>query len=187
MTVSKSSTLFVQKLGVVVGFTCLALLVGGLYGIINDEFTYTLSQEYYTKFKFYQFRLAFDGNEAILPHPRLAVAQVGFMATWWMGMLIGLILSLVGLSLPNAKTMFVTLAKTLVLVLSITFILALAGLCYGWWHLSQTGVTWWLPHNLINTKAFIAVGSMHNFSYLGGIAGLLCGIAYLLYTKRRKF
>ncbi len=32
-----------------------APLLGGIYGILHDQLTYTLSEEYYTKFKFIQF------------------------------------------------------------------------------------------------------------------------------------
>jgi ABC-type antimicrobial peptide transport system permease subunit len=75
----------------------LAPLIGGIYGILHDQFTYTISPEYYTKFKFYQFGLAYTGNEAIFPNPRVQVCIVGFRATWWMGLPIGIILGITGL------------------------------------------------------------------------------------------
>ena len=84
----------------------LAPLIGGLYGILHDQLTYTISPEYYTKFKFYQFGLMDIGNEAIFPNTRIEVSAVGFMATWWMGLPIGLILGLVGLVHKDNKQMF---------------------------------------------------------------------------------
>lgn len=81
-------------------------IIGGLYGIIHDQLTYTISPEYYTKFKFYQFGLMDIGNEAIFPNPRLEVSAVGFMATWWMGLPIGLILGLVGLTIKDNNNFF---------------------------------------------------------------------------------
>jgi hypothetical protein len=75
----------------------LSPLIAGLYGSIHDQLTYTISPEYYTKFKFYQFGLYDIGNEAHLPHPRTAVAVVGFLATWWMGLPIGAVLGAVGM------------------------------------------------------------------------------------------
>jgi hypothetical protein len=33
------------------------MLVAGLFGIIHDEISYSVSNEYFTKFKFIQFRL----------------------------------------------------------------------------------------------------------------------------------
>ncbi len=160
-------------------------LIGGLYGIIHDQLTYTISPEYYTKFKFYQFGLMDIGNEAIFPNPRLEVSAVGFMATWWMGLPIGLILGLVGLTIKDNKQMFRITLKAFVLTTIVAFITGLIGLAYGKFVLAETGVSWWLPENLINKKNFIAVGSMHNFSYIGGLTGLIAGIIYIIRQRKK--
>ena len=160
-------------------------LIGGLYGIIHDQLTYTISPEYYTKFKFYQFGLMDIGNEAIFLNPRLEVSAVGFMATWWMGLPIGLILGLVGLTIKDNKQMFRITLKAFVLTTIVAFITGLIGLAYGKFVLADTGVSWWLPENLINKKNFIAVGSMHNFSYIGGLTGLIAGIIYIIRQRKK--
>ncbi len=41
-----------------------AILLSGLYGIIHDQISYTVSPEYFTKFKFQQFGIA--GDESCL-------------------------------------------------------------------------------------------------------------------------
>ena len=61
----------------------LAPLIGGIYGILNDQLTYTISPEYYTQFKFYQFGLIDFVNDT---NPRIGVSVVGFLATWWVGL-----------------------------------------------------------------------------------------------------
>ncbi len=162
----------------------LAPIIGGLYGILHDQLTYTISPEYYTKFKFYQFGLMDMGNEAIFPNPRFEVSIVGFMATWWMGLPIGLILGLVGLVHNNNKQMFKVTMKAILITMIVAFVTGLIGLAVGKLYLAEKGVDWWLPENLIDTKNFISVGSMHNFSYLGGLFGLVAGIIYSL--KKRK-
>lgn len=161
----------------------IAPLIGGLYGILHDQLTYTISPEYYTKFKFYQFGLMDMGNEAIFPNPRIEVSTVGFMATWWMGLPIGLILGLVGLVHKDSNQMFRATMKAIIITVIVAFATGLAGLAYGKLHLADTGVNWWLPDNLIDTKNFIAVGSMHNFSYFGGLTGLIAGIIYSVRQK----
>ncbi len=163
----------------------LAPLIGGFYGIIHDQLTYTISPEYYTKFKFYQFGLIDIGNEAVFPNPRIDVSIVGFMATWWMGLPIGLILSLFALSHKDNKQMFIITLKAIILTIVVAFFTGLIGLVFGKLYLANTGVNWSLPENLIDTKNFIAVGSMHNFSYLGGLIGLIVGIIYILKQKRK--
>ena len=40
----------------------IAALTGGIYGAIHDQLTYTISPEYYTKFKFIQFELGCKDN-----------------------------------------------------------------------------------------------------------------------------
>lgn len=163
----------------------LAPLIGGIYGIIHDQITYSISPEYYTKFKFYQFGLMDLGNEAIFPNPRIEVSAVGFMATWWMGLPIGLILGLVGLVHKDSKQMFHVTLKAIIVTVIVAFATGLIGLVYGKLYLADTGVNWWLPDNLIDTKNFIAVGSMHNFSYLGGLTGLIAGCIYSVRQKRK--
>ncbi|HTD97959.1 MAG TPA: hypothetical protein VK668_01680 [Mucilaginibacter sp.] len=159
-------------------------LIAGLYGIIHDQFTYTISHEYFTKFKFYQFGLVDTDKEAILPNPRIAVAAVGFMATWWTGIIIGIGHGLTGLIQRNASAMLNVVVKATLITLIITALSGLIGLCYGKFYLAYTDVNWWFPDNLIDKKAFIAVGSMHNFSYLGGLVGLIAGMGYQIFKAR---
>ena len=161
----------------------LAPFIGGLYGVIHDQLTYSISHEYYTKFKFYQFGLIDIGDEAIFDSPRMEVAIVGFLATWWMGIPIGIVLGLVGLFHTNSKTMLTVTLKAFLVTIIIAFLTGLIGLAYGKLYLANTGVDWWLPKNLIDTKNFIAVGSMHNFSYFGGLTGLIAGIIYSVRQK----
>lgn len=174
-----------KKLLILLLIIAIAPLLGGIYGILHDQLTYTISPEYYTKFKFYQFGLMDLGNEAIFPNPRVEVSVVGFMATWWMGLPIGLILGLVGLIHKESKQMFRVTMKAIILTVIVAFITGLFGLAYGKFYLAEKGVGWWMPNNLIDTKNFITVGSMHNFSYLGGLIGLIAGIIYSIKQKNK--
>jgi hypothetical protein len=177
-----------KKLVLLILIVILCPVLAGVYGILHDQFTYTISAEYYTKFKFYQFGLAEDvkGGEAIFQSPRLAVAAVGFMATWWTGILIGLGIGTTGLFQADAKTMFKSSIKAVVIAMALAAITGLIGLAYGGFYLANTKVDWWLPDNLIDKKSFIMVGSMHNFSYIGAVIGLLGGIVYQIITARRN-
>lgn len=176
-----------KKLLILILIILIASLIGGVYGILHDQLTYTISPEYYTKFKFYQFGLMDLGNEAIFPNPRIEVSAVGFMATWWMGIPIGLILGLVGMIHKVNKQMLVVTLKAIVITVIVAFITGLIGLAYGKFYLANTEVNWWMPENLIDKKSFIMVGSMHNFSYLGGLFGLIVGIIYSVIQKKKIF
>lgn len=161
----------------------IAPIIGGFYGILHDQFTYSVSPEYYTKFKFYQFGLMKEGKEAIFPNPRIQISIVGWRATWWMGVPIGIILGLAALYQKNGKHMLAITAKAFAVTLIIAFACGLYGLFYGKYSLAKTGVNWWLPDNLVDQENFIAVGAMHNFSYEGGVLGLLVAVLFSIWKK----
>lgn len=172
-------------------FTLLTIILGGclvagLYGILHDQLTYTISPEYYTKFKFHQFGLMYDGNEAIVEYPRIFVSIVGFLATWWVGIPIALVLGLFSLH-SHRRFMLEISFKGFIVVILISFLSGLYGLYQGFSYLSQlpreTFHRWFIPHDLVDFESFIAVGSMHNESYVGGFVGLFGGIAYIGWRK----
>src|SRR4051794_4538818 len=59
-------------------------MIAGCYGILHDQLTYSISEEYFTKLKFQQFHYADFG----FPR-RVYVAEIGFLATWWVGLFAG--------------------------------------------------------------------------------------------------
>jgi hypothetical protein len=162
-----------------------AIVIASIYGVAHDQVTYSISPEYYTKFKFIQFDLADSAAAQHMTQPRSAVVMVGVMATWWMGLYIGLILALFALAFRNAERMFQSALQAVALVVVIAILFAVIGGLYGHYVLAVKGVDWWLPENLTDKQAFITVGSVHNFSYLGGGIGLLAGIIFLLIKNAR--
>lgn len=162
----------------------ISIALAGLFGILHDQITYSISQEYYTKFKFYQFGFTDNKVEAIFPNPRVIVSKVGFMATWWVGKWIGIILGLTGLIFIDHKKMFSAILNALTITFVTTIVLSFAGFFYGKYQLAIRGVNWSLPDNLIEKKRFIIVGSIHNFSYLGGALGLVIGAVYLIWKNK---
>ncbi|MBB4807884.1 MFS family permease [Chryseobacterium defluvii] len=152
-------------------------LFAGAYGIFHDQITYTISPEYYTKFKFIQF-----GIDEEYFSTRVKVAIVGFLATWWFGMFLGVILGIFGLRHQNWRAMFKTSLQSILIAILIAFVVGIIGLLYGWFILSGQPKSefshWYIPDHIVDFKSFISVGSMHNFSYLGGVIGLIFGIIY---------
>ncbi|WP_306641585.1 hypothetical protein [Sanyastnella coralliicola] len=181
----------IRKVLVFTGILILAPVIAALYGVVHDQITYSISNEYYTKFKFIQFRMMEMGMgenigteerpEIILKNPRLGAAYVGAMATWWVGVIIGAILAMVGLLHKNHRNMWKTTLQALVLTMVIALVTGLIGLGVGSTYEASPG--WFIPDYLEHPQRFIMVGSMHNFSYLGGGVGLLAGMFFSL--KRR--
>jgi len=69
-----------------------AALIAGGFGILRDQLTYTISPEYFTRMKFAQFHSADFG----FPN-RVFVAEIGFLATWWVGLIGGWFLARVAI------------------------------------------------------------------------------------------
>jgi len=165
-----------RRFGVFTATIFTAIILAGLYGIIHDQITYSISPEYFTKFKYQQFGFEpswFGGH-------RQTVAFIGFLATWWMGLFIGVLLGLTGLIFSNYKVMQKAIANGIRITFITAVLFSLVGFFWGKYHLINTGVDWWLPDGLINKNQFIIVGSIHNFSYLGGIVGILFAIIYII-------
>ncbi len=174
-----------KRLLILLFIIVIAPIVAGLYGIINDQLTYTISPEYYTEFKFYQFGLMQIENPINFPNPRLQVSIVGFLATWWMGLPIGIILGLTGLTISDYKLMLKIILKAFLVTIVVVFLTGFIGLLYGILYKSHVGVDWWISSGVVNTKNYIAVGLMYNFSYLGGIIGLIVGIFYIIRQNKK--
>ncbi len=161
-------------------------LIAGLYGIVHDQLTYSISPEYYTEFKFYQFGVKHYGDDSAVAFPRMAVAQVGFMATWWVGLFGGIVPGLVGLRHRDSEQMLRATVKATALMLAIAFVPGLVGLALGYLFNVDSGRSWGIPDNLVDRTGFIAVGSMHNFSYLGGLIGLFCAVVYSIRLRKKE-
>ena len=71
-----------------IGIAGIGALIAGLYGIVHDQVTFTLSADYFYRLKFVQFRFADFG----LP-VRVFVGIIGFLATWWVGLIAGWLLA----------------------------------------------------------------------------------------------
>lgn len=179
--------MYIKKLLTLILVALIASAIAGIYGVINDQITFTISQEYYTKFKFVQFNLLNEADIEKIEYPRIFVAIVGFLATWWFGLILGFVLGLFNLFQKTWKNVIKVSFKAILLAVFVAFIVGIMGLIFGFVFLSNEPQSnfrdWFIPENLDNFKNFIAVGSMHNFSYAGGILGLIVAIFYS-YKKR---
>lgn len=99
--------------------------------------------------------------------------------------IIGIIIDLVGLIHQNGKIRFSISIKAICITILTTFILGIVGLIIGKFYLTNIEINWWKPKNLIDTENFIAVGSMHNFGYLGGLISMILAIIYSVKVKRK--
>lgn len=149
-------------------------ILAGVYGVLHDQLSYTISPEYFTKFKFEQF-----GFENI----RTTVAIIGFWATWWTGLLIGVVNGIIGLIQPTPKIMWKSIYGASIRILGIAIGFGLLGVLVGKFIISEMNTDWNIPNNVNNRNAFLTVGTMYGFSYFGGLVGLIFGTIYQLRLK----
>ncbi len=118
--------------------------------------------------------------------PRLGVSVVGFFATWWVGLIVGISFGMTGFGFKNHNIMLTVIYKAVGLLFCIALITGSAGYLYGKTVLIKREVNWWLPPDIVDKNSFIVVGSIHNFSYIGAILGLAAGIFYIMRQKKTE-
>ncbi len=154
-------------------FTCslLGALISGLYGIVHDQITFTISPEYFTNLKFKQFYYVDFG----FSH-RVFVAAIGFVATWWVGLFIGWCFGRRYVPRTDRGAAVLKIATAFLIVFTSTFAFAVGAYLYG--SLSEAAQSSsWSPivdaYKVLDRKAFVTVVYIHNGSYLGGLVGLV--------------
>lgn len=152
-------------------YLLLAVATAGLFGALHDQISYTVAPEYFTRFKFIQFDLL----DERVPE-RLRVAAVGFLASWWMGVPIGLLAGLAGFVQRDPRDMKRALLWSLPLIVGFTLAFALGGLGYGFLQTRDLDLAdyamWFVPENLAQPRNYVCVGYMHNAAYLGGMLAI---------------
>jgi hypothetical protein len=160
-----------KKFGVFILIVVLAIVVAGLYGMAHNQISYTVAPEYFTKFKFQQFGF----TETPLPE-RVRASMVGFLASWWMGIPIGLLVGAAGFIQPGWRRMLRVSLWSVLIAVAFTLLFGLAGLLYGYFQTSHIDVAeygyWFIPHDVTNLRRFLCAGYMHNSSYLGGVVAI---------------
>ena len=171
-----------RKIGLYLLFLPLAMLTAGAFGAVHDQISFAVSSEYFTRFKFIQFRLLDPDVPA-----RIRAAEVGFRASWWMGIPLGLFCGAAGFIQQSPARMWRAMLYSLPLVTAFTLAAALGGLAYGWSHTATINLAayrgWFIPTGVTNLRRFLCAGYMHNAAYLGGILSI--PVAWLFHILLR--
>lgn len=167
-------------------FFVLSLLgigIAGIYGIIHDQVTYTLSAEYFTEVKFHQFSYADCGLG-----PRFFAGTVGFLATWWVGMIVGWFLARLAVPRLDRARARQAVFRGFAMVFGGGFVGGVSGYLIGRVQTRNGVPDFWQPLiralDLERPGDFIVVANIHNFGYLGAFGGLV--IAGTLIVRSAK-
>ena len=160
----------------------LGAVLAGLYGIIHDQITYTISPEYFTRLKFEQFHYADFG----LP-PRIFVAQIAFLATWWVGFVAGWLVARITVpAFPPSVALRFSL-QGFAIIFTSAFAASMVGYGMGLLRGPNADFSPWQDfaseRGVTDLRNFVRVAYIHNASYLGALAGLIFAIFYLRRLK----
>jgi hypothetical protein len=161
-----------RHLPLMFAISAVGAMIAGAYGILHDQVTYTLSEEYFTKFKAEQFQFADFGWPR-----RVYVAEIGFLATWWVGFVAGWFLS--RLTVPHLSRP--AAMQRCFFGFGVVFVLAFAGglvgAWLGWRRMHDADLGAWTDfarfYGVKEIGQFVWVGFIHNSSYAGGLIAAL--------------
>lgn len=158
-----------------------ACMMAGIYGAVHDQISYTVSPGYFHEFKFIQF----DLRQSL--QNRLGAAVVGWLASWWMGLIIGVPICLSALTVRGVREFVRSFLLASLTVIAVTLLVGLTGLAVGILTIQNGNLPFWMAgRHVTDPVAFARAGMMHNFSYLGGMIGLIAGIAVVIRQAMRS-
>jgi hypothetical protein len=157
------------SLPVMFGYAVAGAGLAGIYGVVHDQATYSISLEYFTRLKFAQFHYADFGLPA-----RVFVAEIGFLATWWVGFVAGWFLARISVPACSRPEAFRCCARGFLIVMAFGFGAAIIGYVLGLLHGADYSAWASMASTLgiVDLPNFVRVAYIHNAGYLGGLIGL---------------
>ena len=170
-----------------IGWPILGAVCGALYGVVNDQLTVTLAPEYFSVFKraqFWQPLTAAGLDEAPV---RLQAVLVGTLATWWFGLILGILLSFAGLAGRILPLRTAAYLRAIHGVMALA--LCLSAVCGALAWLAEPAVNptpndWPFLAGIHDVRAAFAVGWWHNGAYLGGLIGTIAAAVWVRRQRR---
>jgi len=174
-----------KQIGRMLGAAIVGALVGGAYGALHDQVSYSISPEYFTRMKFLQFAYADFGWSN-----RWFAAVVGIFASWWVGMIAGWFLGRIGFGYIDENKAVACVGKALGILIGTAALTGAIGIALGYLQTAGDGVNDWNEWReelyLKDVRSFAVVAYLHGASYIGAIIGLIAGSGYLVWCARKE-
>lgn len=156
----------------------LCILAAVVYGIAHDQITARICVEYFT-----------IGHPRIFgtDDPTLLGIGCGIIATWWVGLLLGVPLAVVARAGSRAKRSVASLVRPVADLLAVMAVMALIAGVVGWM-LTRSGAVFLVGPLAQRVPAdrhvaFLGVAWAHSTSYLVGFLG---GVAVMMMVWRSR-
>lgn len=158
-------------------------VAAAVYGVVNDQITYTISPEYFTRLKFEQFAWADLG----LPR-RVFVAQIGVLASWGVGLVGGWFVARAAVDSEMNVIHRPLVARAFAIVAVVTLASGLLGWMLGRVVVATTDLAPWQVYRdslrLRDLPSFVVVAYIHNTTYLGAAVGIIAAVLYVTVGHR---
>jgi len=164
-----------KKTGTLILIIVISIILSVIYGITHDFITSKISPEFYTKLTFFNFGILDDYSREFGGNWTFALVWIGFFSTWWFGLLTGLILGIVGMKYSDRKNLLNKTLKSILIVIGITILFGFVGYGIAELNPSEIITNYNFPFEIEYKAEFNKVSKIHNFSYYGGIVGLIIG------------
>lgn len=165
-------------------FICLcfcAMFVAAAFGALHNQISFSVGASYFYDVKFAQFQI-----DPILQN-RIGASLVGALASWWMGLLMGVPAFTLGLfTQAGRRRYFHAGLKSIVIATSFAAIGAFVGLAFGY-IADINALVGHLPmiDAFSDPIGFVRAAIMHEASYFGGAIGALAAL-YVMWRERPK-
>ena len=105
-----------------------------------------------------------------------------------MGLVIGVVLIPAGLAIRGTSGYFWGMMRAFLVVAITTMVLGLTALIFAYFSIDpgETPAVSLYGNQIFDAAAFQRAGTMHNFSYLGGMAGIITGALSIYWTCCRQ-
>lgn len=157
----------------------LSVLVAGLFGALHNQLSYSVGASYFLDIKFPQFGISESWQN------RVGASLVGWRASWWMGLVLGVpVFGLGLLCLDRPARLRAAGITALIVAIMLTLGGAMLGLTLGMIAPSVADALP-LPQGLTDPDGFLRAALMHEGSYVGAILGLPAGL-WTIWAARRR-
>lgn len=168
------------RLAVFVLLCFCAMFAAAAFGALHNQISFTIGASYFYDVKFAQFYI-----DPYLQN-RIGAAIVGVLASWWMGLFMGIPAFLLGaITQAGRRRYFYAGLRAIAGALCITALGAFVGLAFG--HIADINtLIGYLPmiDAFSDPIGFVRAAIMHEASYFGGALGALAAI-YIMWRAAK--
>lgn len=172
----KTALIFLKIILIIV----LSIVLASLFGALHNQISYSVSSEFFKNFLFGNFGV-YDWE---IKNDRILASLVGILGSYWVGLILGIIYSVIFLFLKTENN-FKNILNAILINIGFALVGSFVGYIIGKFiSLENSGV--FMDFGTQYPQNYIQAAYMHNGSYYGGIVGLIAGIIYLFKKNTSK-